>query len=49
MMAVRSWVVRQFGAEVLAFETYDQPPPTEGLVRIAVEAAAVNFFDSCRS
>lgn len=31
---------------MLEFESIDPPPPAEGLVRIAVEAAAVNFFDS---
>ena len=30
----------------MVLETFDAPPPTEGLIRIAVEAAAVNFFDS---
>jgi NADPH2:quinone reductase len=44
---VKAWVVRQLGGpEVLTLETFDAPPPTQGLVRIAVEAAAVNFFDS---
>jgi NADPH2:quinone reductase len=47
MVAVRAWVVHQLGGpEVLKLEAFDPPPPTEGLVRIAVEAAAVNFFDS---
>jgi len=31
---------------VLTLETFDPPQPAQGLVRIAVEAAAVNFFDS---
>ena len=47
MKRVRAWVVRQLGGpELMELETFDAPPPTEGLVRIAVEAAAVNFFDS---
>jgi NADPH2:quinone reductase len=47
MKMVRAWVVRRLGGpEVLELETLDPPPPTEGLVRIAVKAASVNFFDS---
>jgi NADPH2:quinone reductase len=47
MVAVRAWVVHQLGGpEVLTFEAFDPPSPTEGMVRIAVEASAVNFFDS---
>jgi NADPH2:quinone reductase len=47
MEIVRAWVVRQLGGpDVLTLETFDPPQPAQGLVRIAVEAAAVNFFDS---
>lgn len=47
MGAVKAWVVRQLGGpEVLTLEAFDPPPPRRGLVRIAVEASAVNFFDS---
>ena len=47
MGTVKAWVVRELGGpEVLTLETFEPPPPAEGLVRIAVEAAAVNFFDS---
>jgi NADPH:quinone reductase len=47
MVAVRAWVVHRLGGpEVLELEAFDPPPPTDGLVRIAVQAAAVNFFDS---
>ena len=47
MGAVKAWIVRQLGGpEVLTFEAFDPPPPRRGLVRIAVEASAVNFFDS---
>ncbi|MBJ7599019.1 MAG: alcohol dehydrogenase [Candidatus Nephthysia bennettiae] len=44
---MKAWVVRELGGpEVLTLETFQPPPPTAGLVRIAVETAAVNFFDS---
>ncbi|MDQ6948638.1 MAG: NADPH:quinone oxidoreductase family protein [Actinomycetota bacterium] len=44
---MKAWVVRQLGGpEVLTLETFEPPRPAEGLVRIVVEAAAVNFFDS---
>jgi NADPH2:quinone reductase len=44
---VKAWVVRELGGpEVLRLETFQPPSPAPGLVRIAVEAAAVNFFDS---
>src|ERR1700730_7250356 len=47
MGTLKAWVVRELGGpEVLTLETFEPPPPAEGLVRIAVEAAAVNFFDS---
>lgn len=44
---MRAWIVRELGGpEVLSLETFEAPPPGDGLVRIAVEASAVNFFDS---
>ena len=47
MGTVKAWVVRELGGpEVLRLETFEPPSPAPGLVRIAVEAAAVNFFDS---
>jgi NADPH2:quinone reductase len=47
MGIVKAWVVRQLGGpEALTLETFDTAPPAPDLVRIAVEAAAVNFFDS---
>lgn len=44
---MRAWVVRRLGGpEVMELETFEAPPPGEGMVRIRVEAAAINFFDS---
>ena len=44
MGTVKAWVVRQLGGpEALTLETFDPAPPAPGVVRIAVEAAAVNL------
>ena len=44
---MRAWVVRRNGPpEAMTFEEMPEPPATDGLVRIAVHAAGVNFFDS---
>ena len=44
---VKAWVVREIGsAPQMALEDIDEPPAADGMVRIQVEAAAVNFFDS---
>ena len=40
-------MVREIGsAPQMALEDIDEPPAADGMVRIQVEAAAVNFFDS---
>jgi NADPH2:quinone reductase len=40
-------VVRELGGpEVLRLESFDPPDPAPGMVRIAVDSAAVSFFDS---
>src|SRR3984893_1393777 len=47
MGTLKAWVVRELGGpEVLTLEPTAPPNRAQGLVRIAVEAAAVNFFDS---
>ncbi len=47
MGTVRAWIVRRLGGpEVLELESFTPPPPPDDAVRITVEAAAVNFFDS---
>ena len=44
---MRAWVVRELGGpEKLRLESFEPPPPGEGMVRIQVRASAVNFFDS---
>ena len=44
---MKAWVVRQLGGpEALKLETFEPPPLEPGKLRIAVKAAAVNFFDS---
>jgi NADPH:quinone reductase len=44
---VKGWVVRQNGPpESMSFEELPEAPAPPGLLRIAVEAAGVNFFDS---
>ena len=42
----KAWVVRELGTpDKLQFEVVEPCAPTDGLVRIHVRAAAVNFFD----
>ena len=42
----KAWIVRELGTpDTLRFETVDASAPPDGLVRIRVRAAAVNFFD----
>ena len=44
---MKAWVVRQNGPpESMTFEDVPDAPPPPGMLRIAVEAAGVNFFDS---
>ena len=44
---VRAWVVRRNGPpESMTFEDLPNAPPPPGRLRIAVEAAGINFFDS---
>ena len=47
MVAVKAWVVRELGGpEVLRFEDVEAGEPADGVVRIAVRAAAINFPDA---
>ncbi len=47
MGPVKAWVVRELGGpEVLRFEDVEPGEPADGLVRIAVRAAAINFPDA---
>ena len=42
----KAWVVRELGSpDGLRFEDIDGTSPPDGLVRIRVQASAVNFFD----
>src|SRR5437763_16497169 len=42
----KAWVVRELGSpDGLRFEDIDWSSPPDGLVRIRVQASAVNFFD----
>jgi NADPH2:quinone reductase len=44
---VKAWVVRQLGGpETLRFEDVDAGAPADGMVRIAVRASAINYFDA---
>lgn len=44
---MKAWVVRENGApDSMTFEDVREVPTPPGMVRIAVEAAGVNFFDS---
>jgi NADPH2:quinone reductase len=44
---VKAWVVRRNGPpESMAFEDHPAPEPQPGMLRIAVRAAGVNYFDS---
>ena len=44
MKAIR--IAQYGGAEVLCFEDVDAPEPGDGQVRVAIEAAGVNFIDT---
>ncbi len=45
--AMKAWVVRAWGApDSMKFETVEEGPPADGMLRIKVEAAAINFFDA---
>jgi NADPH:quinone reductase len=47
MVAVKAWVVRELGGpEALRFEDVEPGAPADGMVRIAVRAAAINFPDA---
>ncbi|HSS93249.1 MAG TPA: NADPH:quinone oxidoreductase family protein [Candidatus Dormibacteraeota bacterium] len=44
---MKAWVVRQLGGpEIMRFEDVDTSAPADGLVRIAVHASAINYFDA---
>jgi NADPH2:quinone reductase len=44
---VKAWVVRELGApDSLRFEDIDPSEPVDGMVRVAVRAAAINYFDA---
>jgi len=44
---VKAWVVRELGGpEKMRFEDVDGSAPAEGMVRIAVRASAINYFDA---
>jgi NADPH:quinone reductase len=47
MIAMKAWVVRELGGpESLRFEDVEPGEPADGMVRIAVRAAAINFPDA---
>jgi NADPH:quinone reductase len=47
MVGVKAWVVRELGGpEALHFEDVEPGEPADGMVRIAVRAAAINFPDA---
>src|ERR1700730_2002336 len=44
---MKAWVVREWGGpDAMHFEDVDQGAVADGLVRVRVEAAALNFFDA---
>jgi NADPH2:quinone reductase len=44
---MKAWVVREWGGpEIMSFEDVDEGDPGDGLLRVKVEASALNFFDS---
>ena len=44
---MKAWLVRELGGpQAMSLEEVPEPAPMQGLVRIRVAAAAVNFFDS---
>ena len=47
MWAVKAWVVRQLGPpDSMRFEDIETGEPADGMVRIAVRASAINYFDA---
>jgi NADPH2:quinone reductase len=47
MGPVKAWVVRELGGpEVLRFEDVEPGEPADGMIRLAVRAAAINFPDA---
>ena len=44
---MKAWVVRQLGGpETMQFEDVDASTPADGMVRIAIRASAINYFDA---
>jgi len=44
---MKAWVVRQWGPpESMVFEDVEDRPPAAGMLRVKIEAAALNFFDA---
>ena len=44
---MKAWVVRQLGGpESMRFEDVDAGEPIDGMVRVAVRASAINYFDA---
>ena len=44
---MKAWVVRQLGGpETMRFEDIDATAPGNGMVRIAIRASAINYFDA---
>jgi len=44
---VKAWVVRQLGGpETMRYEDVDASAPVGGMVRIAIRASAINYFDA---
>jgi NADPH2:quinone reductase len=44
---VKAWVVRKLGGpETMRFEDVEAGEPAEGMVRVAVRASAINYFDA---
>jgi NADPH2:quinone reductase len=44
---VKAWVVRRLGGpETMQFEDVDVSAPADGMVRIAIRASAINYFDA---
>ncbi|OLC24758.1 MAG: alcohol dehydrogenase [Actinobacteria bacterium 13_1_20CM_2_65_11] len=44
---MKAWVVRRLGGpETMRFEDVDESTPLDGMVRIAIKASAINYFDA---
>ena len=44
---MKAWVVRRLGGpETMQFEDVDASAPADGMVRIAIRASAINYFDA---